>query len=108
MYRGVHGGYWALWNSDEDNFGVTLHIVDPGVDTGQPLRQVRCRPSKNDTFATYPLLQQAHAIGAIEEIISQMPGSLVTKEEKTGGQFSRQWYHPTILQYFAGLLRGIS
>jgi folate-dependent phosphoribosylglycinamide formyltransferase PurN len=70
MYRGVHGGYWALWNDDPDNFGVTIHVVDPGVDTGQPLRQIRVLPSEGDTFVTYPLLQQAAALDAIKGILS--------------------------------------
>jgi methionyl-tRNA formyltransferase len=34
QYRGVHGGYWALRNNDKENFGVTVHIVDKGIDTG--------------------------------------------------------------------------
>ena len=33
-YRGVHGGYWALANGDKEHCGVTVHLVDPGIDTG--------------------------------------------------------------------------
>ena len=38
-YRGVHGGYWALRNNDAANFGVTVHIVDKGIDTGSIIYQ---------------------------------------------------------------------
>lgn len=107
MYRGVHGGYWALWNGDPDNFGVTIHLVDPGVDTGQPLRQVRVRPSSDDTFVTYPLLQQAEALDAIKDILSDLPRALETKEKPAANEFSRQWFHPTVGQYIRGRLRGI-
>jgi methionyl-tRNA formyltransferase len=107
MYRGVHGGYWALWNGDPDNFGVTIHLVDPGVDTGQALRQVRIRPSRDDSFVTYPLLQQAKALEAIKDILSDLPRSLVTKEQPSSNDFSRQWFHPTVGQYLRGRLRGI-
>lgn len=107
MYRGVHGGYWALWNSDPDNFGVTIHLVDSGVDTGQPLRQVRVRPSRDDTFVTYPLLQQAKALDAIKDILSDLPRSLVPKEEPVANGISRQWFHPTVGEYFRGRLRGV-
>lgn len=107
MYRGVHGGYWALWNSDPDNFGVTIHLVDPGVDTGQPLRQVRVRPSGDDSFVTYPLLQQAQALDAIKDILSDLPRPLVAKEQPSSNEFSRQWFHPTLGQYLRGRLRGI-
>ena len=34
-YRGVHGGYWALANGDPDNYGVTVHLIDVGIDTGE-------------------------------------------------------------------------
>ena len=107
MYRGVHGGYWALWNGDPTNFGVTIHLVDPGVDTGQPLRQVRVRPSSDDTFVTYPLLQQAEALDAIKDILSDLPRALETKEKPVANGFSRQWFHPTVGQYIRGRLRGI-
>jgi len=107
MYRGVHGGYWALWNDDPDNFGVTIHVVDPGVDTGQPLRQVRVHPSQDDTFVTYPLLQQAAALDAIKDILSDLTGALKTEEHLPANEFSRQWFHPTIGQYIRGRLRGV-
>lgn len=107
MYRGVHGGYWALWNKDPDNFGTTIHLVDPGVDTGQPLRQVRIRPTPDDTFATYPILQQAAALAAVKEILSDLPQLPEKEEFLTTNQFSRQWFHPTAGEYLRGLLRGV-
>jgi len=107
MYRGVHGGYWALWNDDPDNFGVTIHVVDPGVDTGQPLRQIRVRPSEDDTFVTYPLLQQAAALDAIKDILSDLTDVLEPREQPAAHEFSRQWFHPTIGQYLRGRLRGV-
>lgn len=107
MYRGVHGGYWALWNNDADNFGVTIHLVDPGVDTGEPLCQVRFRPTPDDTFVTYPILQQALALDAIKEILSDLSHSLKKIEQPVTNHFSRQWFHPTAGQYLRGLLRGV-
>ncbi|MCD1633679.1 formyl transferase [Martelella mediterranea] len=107
MYRGVHGGYWAMWNGEPDNFGATIHLVDPGVDTGQPLRQVRIRPSQDDTFATYPLLQQAAALDDIREIITDLSVALDRMPATATSHISRQWFHPTIGQYLIGRLRGI-
>lgn len=107
MYRGVHGGYWALWNKDPENFGVTLHLVDQGVDTGQPLIQVRLRPTRDDTFVTYPILQQALALNALKEILYGFPRSLKKKQQPCTKNFSRQWFHPTIGQYLNGFLRGV-
>ena len=33
-YRGVHGAYWALVQRQPDACGVTVHLVDAGIDTG--------------------------------------------------------------------------
>jgi hypothetical protein len=107
MYRGVHGGYWALWNSDPNNFGVTIHLVDPGVDTGQPLRRVRLRPTSDDTFVTYPVLQQALALPVVNEILSDLSPHLTLEQHPATKHFGRQWYTPTAGQYFRGLLRGV-
>ena len=107
MYRGVHGGYWALWNQDLENFGVTIHIVDSGVDTGLPLRQIRVQPSKEDTFTTYPLLQQAAALTTIKEMLSNLPYSLKPDEQPWTRSTGRQWFHPTACQYIRGRLRGV-
>jgi hypothetical protein len=38
-YRGAHGGYWALLNNDPRHCGVTIHVVDPGIDTGGTWRR---------------------------------------------------------------------
>lgn len=46
-YRGVHGGYWSIWNNDRENFGVTLHCVDEGVDTGRIFGETQDRTGAN-------------------------------------------------------------
>src|SRR5690606_24425483 len=43
-YRGVHGAYWALACGDTDNCGVTVHLVDKGIDTGGILKQAVIAP----------------------------------------------------------------
>jgi methionyl-tRNA formyltransferase len=33
-YRGSDCTFWALYNSEPDHAGCTLHFIDPGIDTG--------------------------------------------------------------------------
>lgn len=117
-YRGVHGGYWALWQGRPQDFGATLHLVDQGVDTGAVLAHCRLQPAADDNFATYPLLQLAGALPALTaslERISrgQPPGPAAPPDAPPdtppagAGDRGRQWYHPTLGQYLAGRLRGI-
>ncbi|MGC3873528.1 formyl transferase [Halomonas sp. GXIMD04776] len=96
-YRGSHGGYWALANDDIENFGVTVHLIDPGIDTGGVLYQERTRITKEDTFKTYPLHQIGIAMPLIvKSLYDAASDNLVVKEKE---KESFLWSHPTLFQY---------
>ena len=102
-YRGIHGGYWALANGDLENCGVTVHLVDKGVDTGGILYQAKIYPEKKDNFTTYPYHQTAAGIPLMKQAILDVKNnSLQTVEPKLE---SRIWYHPTIWEYLWNYLR---
>ena len=104
MYRGVHGGYWALASGDASNCGVTIHKVDKGIDTGSIVAQATISPTAEDTFSTYPLLQTAKAIPLLEKAVNDArTGRLVT----IAPQFSKSqlWSHPTAWQYLKNRVR---
>ena len=106
MYRGVHGGYWALAEGQPQWFGVTLHRIDAGIDTGGILAQATGTPTPRDNFSTYPLLQlamglpllDAHLIEVVSRVQPQTAPPLST---------SRLRSHPTLAQYLSALLRGV-
>jgi methionyl-tRNA formyltransferase len=100
MYRGSHGGYWALYNKDVTNFGTTIHIIDTGVDTGAVLKKVFIQPSKEDNFVTYPVLQTAIGIEALKEILPGIIAGNYEIEKHT--EKGTMYYQPTIWQYFLG------
>lgn len=106
-YRGVHGGYWALWNGEPEAFGATLHLVDEGVDTGAVLHHAYILPQRDDNFVTYPLLQQAAALPALVAALAQMRDGRWMPPPQSAAGAGRQWYHPTLMQYLRGLLRGV-
>jgi folate-dependent phosphoribosylglycinamide formyltransferase PurN len=104
-YRGIHGGYWAKAQGDLANFGVTVHLVDPGIDTGAVLYQGRLTPSPADNYATFPYLQLAAVLPLIEQAARDaLAGKLMPQ---TVDLPSRLWSHPTLWGYVAaGLRRG--
>ncbi len=103
LYRGVHGGYWALAQDDPANCGVTVHLVDAGVDTGELLYQKRILPTSKDNFVTYPILQQMEGITLLKQAIQDhITGQL--KPHSHEGE-SRQWFHPTFWGYVWTWLR---
>ncbi len=96
-YRGVHGGYWALANNDPQHCGVTVHLIDTGIDTGGIISQSIIHPTKKDNFCTYTLLQIIEGLKCIKEAIGQIESnSLKIKETKLE---SKLYYHPTITKY---------
>jgi folate-dependent phosphoribosylglycinamide formyltransferase PurN len=104
-YRGIHGGYWARTEGDLANFGVTVHLVDPGIDTGAVLYQARLAPSRADNYATFPYLQLAAALPLIEQAARDAIAQKLAPQAVDLP--SRLWSHPTIWGYVAaGLRRG--
>lgn len=97
-YRGVHGGYWALANSDKENCGVTVHLVDKGIDTGGVLYQDAIHPDQRDNFNTYPIHQIAKAIPLLKKTLSDIRKNQVAT--RPGITPSTLWYHPTIFEYW--------
>jgi methionyl-tRNA formyltransferase len=99
QYRGVHGGYWAVANDDLENFGVTIHRVDAGIDTGEVLYQQKMDVSPRDNYTTYPYLQLGEGLPlmkkAVEDFFSAGLKPVDISKDKTA-----LWYHPTLWQYF--------
>jgi methionyl-tRNA formyltransferase len=105
-YRGVHGGYWAKAEGDDGNFGVTVHLVDEGIDTGAVLYQARLAASTADNYSTYPYLQLAAALPLLER--SARDAIAGTLRPQRVDLPSRQWSHPTLWAYVqTGLRRGV-
>jgi len=49
LYRGMLPHFWNMVHK-EDEGGVTLHYMDPGVDTGQIIMEDKFKIDKNDSF----------------------------------------------------------
>lgn len=97
-YRGVHGGYWALACGDHHNVGVTIHVVDAGVDTGQIVFQQSIQIDIHDSFVTYPFKQYIAGIPLMQIAVSDaISGQLRTYSRNDLPSVIR--YHPTLWKY---------
>jgi hypothetical protein len=98
--RGVHGGYWALAEQHPEWVGTTVHLVDPGIDTGGILAQSTFEVSPGDTIATYPDLHLVHGLpllgGEVEKV---MAGTVLEPLPTSIAPGSGFYYHPTIWGY---------
>ncbi|MFV0297518.1 MAG: formyl transferase [Hyphomicrobiaceae bacterium] len=105
-YRGQHPAYWALSDGDRENAGITIHLVDSGVDTGGVLYQRQVHFEREDTLLTYQWVQISSAIPLFLQAIAEarenrmcvIPVDLP----------SRQYFPPTFGQYLRhGLTVGV-
>jgi methionyl-tRNA formyltransferase len=103
-YRGAHGGYWALLEDDRGNCGVTVHLVDEGIDTGNIIEQHRIDPGASDSFVTYPFLLTAAALPILTRSVKAASDGTLATQPVEGP--SAIWYHPGFFQYLAGWWRG--
>ena len=105
LYRGAHGAYWSLFQGDSGHCGVTVHIVDEGIDTGNIIGQALIDPQADDSFVTYPFLQTAAALPLLLEASrNAVAGTLKTTAVQG---LSQAWYHPGFFSYLFGRWRGI-
>lgn len=104
-YRGVHGGYWAVYNNDLANFGTTLHYIDSGIDTGKVIAQKITEITEKDNFISYPIIQYVNGLDLIKENVERL-NNVIEFTPKV--MESKLYYHPTFRQYLLGrLFRGV-
>lgn len=98
-YRGVHGGFWAVYEGRPDLAGTTIHRVDPGVDTGAIIGQVNITVDPSgDTYRTLPVKQYLAALDVMRSAVgAAINGNLQTYQRSD--LESRQWYSPTPGEY---------
>jgi len=99
LYRGVHGAYWALSKGQPEACGVTVHLVDKGIDSGGILAQAIIRPTAEDSFVTYPLLQLGVGLQLLSGVLKRMVACERWTLPAPQGE-SVLWTHPTFMQYW--------
>jgi phosphoribosylglycinamide formyltransferase 1 len=105
MYRGVHGAYWALVQDDRAHCGVTVHLVDEGVDTGSILHQALIEPTAADNFCTYPTLQMVAGSRLMAQALGWVFAGRQQPRKPEGAD--RRWEIPTLWAYCLNRFRGV-
>jgi folate-dependent phosphoribosylglycinamide formyltransferase PurN len=99
-YRGVHGGYWALAERHPEWVGTTVHLVDPGIDTGRILGQATFDVTAEDTIGTYPDLHLVHGLPLLGSQVAKVIAGRELEPMRTSiAPGSSLYYHPTLWGY---------
>jgi len=101
-----HPAYWALVAGDAVHAGITIHLVDEGVDTGGVLAQATVAFERGDNITTYQWRQMAVALPLFAEAIeAARTGKLAPT---TVDLPSQQFFPPTLWAYlWYGVTRGV-
>lgn len=87
LYRGRHPVFWTL-RGDERWAGLTVHAVDPGIDTGDILYQVKVRTRRNDTVAALYERIMARSVALVAKLLQDAEQGTVPRRPQTAGQGS--------------------
>jgi folate-dependent phosphoribosylglycinamide formyltransferase PurN len=101
LYRGLHGGYWALINNDINNCGVTVHLLDEGIDTGGILYQDTITDilTKEDNLISYIYLQLAKALPLLKKSIRDVQTDAIKIQAPKCEMSKNLYYQPTFWFY---------
>lgn len=67
-YRGKHPVFWALRNGERWS-GLTIHVMDSGLDTGDILYQVKVRTRKGDTVSSLYDRIMDHSVRLVPRLV---------------------------------------
>lgn len=87
FYRGRNVLNWVLIN-DEKEFGITVHYIDEGIDTGDIIIQQSYEITDQDDYST--LLQKAYSECAsilFQSIKNLQSGNVIAKKQKEVSEF---------------------
>ncbi|WP_339893555.1 formyl transferase [uncultured Algibacter sp.] len=100
-YRGLHGAYWALINKDKENCGVTVHLVDEGIDTGGILYQdtIVDEITPKDNFISYTYLQLSKALPLLKKAINDIKSDSIKIQKPKADIGKELYYQPTFWFY---------
>ena len=99
-YRGVHGGFWAIYEGRPELAGTTVHVVDPGVDTGAICGQATIKiDPRFDTYRTLPVKQYLVGLAVMENAVRDALEGTLTPYQRDDME-SHQWYSPTPGEYW--------
>jgi hypothetical protein len=77
-YAGSHATGWALHNGEREH-GITWHVIEERVDSGDMLKQVMFRIAPEETHQTLDLKCKLAAMRAFQELLNELKAGTYTR-----------------------------
>jgi len=77
-YRGKHPVFWCLRNGERWS-GLSVHVMDPGIDTGDLLYQVRLRTRRADTVSALYERIMERSLHLVSRLLSDLENNTLTR-----------------------------
>ena len=98
-YRGVHGAFWAIASGRPEEAGTTVHVIDPGVDTGPIVGQDRITVDGTDTYRSLVVKQHLVGLPLLEAAVEAALDGRLETAGHASDVASKQWFSPTPRDY---------
>ncbi len=87
-YRGKHPVFWTL-RAEERWAGLTVHLMDQGIDTGDIIYQVKVRTRRHDTVASLYKRIMDQSVGLVARLLDDAKSGTVPRHTQAveGGSY---------------------
>jgi len=103
-YRGTHGGFWAIYNGEKEMVGVTVHLIDKGIDSGAILFQEKVTIARGDTLRGIVYKQQKAGVDLVFKCLDGYNNRTLSSFHKPNSR-SKLYYSPGLTHYLKYLFR---
>lgn len=80
-YAGLYATFWAIYNAEKQH-GISWHIVDEGIDTGDIITQAEVNIDLTDTSSTLNMKCYEVAIKAFSALLTKIDNDTLTLTEQ--------------------------
>lgn len=77
-YRGKHPVFWCLRHGERWS-GLTVHVMDPGIDTGDLLYQLRLRTRRDDKVSSLYERIQARSVNLVSQLLADIENDTLVR-----------------------------
>jgi len=84
-YAGMYASFWALLNNEKTH-GITWHIIDSGIDTGNILKQKKLDIEKNETSISLNAKCYEIAYSAFSELLGDIENNALNPLKQSTSQ----------------------